>query len=34
MIFKILLIKKGPYNKDSDKTRIVGANNLEINIDN
>lgn len=31
---QILLIKKGPYNKDSDKTRIVGANNLEINIDN
>ena len=31
---KILLIKKGPYNKNEDKTRIVGANNLEIVIDN
>ena len=31
---KILIVKKGPYNDSDDKTRIVGVNNFEINIDN
>ena len=31
---KILIVKKGPYNDENDKTRIVGVNNFEINIDN
>ncbi|MBR6297879.1 MAG: hypothetical protein IKR34_01395 [Candidatus Gastranaerophilales bacterium] len=31
---RIMIIKKGPYNQELDKTRIVGANNFEIEIDN
>ena len=31
---KIFIIKSGAYQKDKDKTRIIGANNLELVIDN
>lgn len=30
---KIFLIKPGAYQKENDKTRIIGANNLELIID-
>ena len=31
---KLLSIKKGAYDKETSKTRIVGANNMELVIDN
>lgn len=31
---KVYAIKKGAYNKDKNKTRIIGTNNLELNIKN
>jgi len=31
---KIYMIKSGAYDKNSDKTRIIGTNNLELVIDN
>ncbi len=31
---KVFLIKPGAYQKENDKTRIIGANNLELIIDN
>ena len=31
---KIFIIKNGGYNKDNDKTRIIGAHNLELKIEN
>ena len=31
---KTFLIKSGAYNKENDKTRIIGANSLELIIDN
>lgn len=31
---KVFMIKPGAYNKDNDKTRIIGTNNLELFIEN
>lgn len=31
---RVLAIKSGVYDKKSDKTRMIGTNNLELNIEN
>lgn len=31
---RLYMIKSGPYEKDADTTRIIGANNLELKIEN
>lgn len=31
---KVFVIKKGAYDKENDKTRIIGTNNLELLIEN
>ena len=31
---KVFIIKKGGYDKENDKTRIIGTNNLELLIEN
>ena len=31
---KVMAIKSGVYDKDNDKTRMIGTNNLELSIEN